>query len=68
MWRAKEAFTGFSVKDLRKAKEFYTKTLALKVDNEDMGLKPAFARRWQVIRIFKEQSPTRHVHRSEFRR
>lgn len=38
MWSAKEAFTGFSVNDLRKAKEFYTKTLALKVDNEQMGL------------------------------
>lgn len=38
MWRANEVFTGFSVNDLKKAKEFYTKVLALKVDNEDMGL------------------------------
>ncbi|MEX2233781.1 MAG: VOC family protein [Cyclobacteriaceae bacterium] len=38
MWEANEAFTSFSVSDLRKAKEFYTKSLSLKVDNEDMGL------------------------------
>ena len=38
MWKAKEAFSGFSVNDLRKASEFYTRTLALEVDNEDMGL------------------------------
>lgn len=38
MWTAKEVFTSISVDDLRKAKEFYTKVLALKVDDEDMGL------------------------------
>jgi catechol 2,3-dioxygenase-like lactoylglutathione lyase family enzyme len=38
MLKAKEAFTSFAVNDLRKAKEFYTRILALKVDNENMGL------------------------------
>lgn len=38
MLKSKEAFTSFSVNDLQKAKEFYTKILALKVDDESMGL------------------------------
>jgi len=38
MWKSKETFASFSVNDLRKAKEFYTKILALKVDEENMGL------------------------------
>lgn len=38
MWNVKEAFSGFSVNDLKKAGEFYSKTLAIQVDNEDMGL------------------------------
>jgi catechol 2,3-dioxygenase-like lactoylglutathione lyase family enzyme len=32
------AFSGISVDDLSKAQEFYTKTLELKLDNEEMGL------------------------------
>lgn len=32
------AFSGFSVDDLAKAKEFYTQTLGLKLDDETMGL------------------------------
>jgi catechol 2,3-dioxygenase-like lactoylglutathione lyase family enzyme len=37
MFRA--AFSGFSVKDLAVAEKYYSETLGLKVDNEDMGLK-----------------------------
>ncbi|HSX35779.1 MAG TPA: VOC family protein [Patescibacteria group bacterium] len=32
------AFSGFSVDDLAKAKEFYTKTLSLELTDEKMGL------------------------------
>lgn len=38
MFQAVAAFSGFSVDDLAKAKEFYTKTLGLELDNEEMGL------------------------------
>jgi len=33
MFKAKGAFSGFSVNDLAKAKEFYTKTLGLQVED-----------------------------------
>ena len=39
MFKAKAAFSGFSVNDLAKAKEFYTNTLGLKVDDEGVGLR-----------------------------
>jgi len=39
MFKAKLAFSGFSVNDLAKAKEFYTETLELKVDHEGVGLR-----------------------------
>ena len=38
MFKAKAAFSGFSVKDLSGAKEFYSQTLGLKLNNEEMGL------------------------------
>ena len=38
MFKAQAAFSGFSVDDLDKAKEFYTKPLGLKLDNDNMGL------------------------------
>ena len=38
MFKAKVAFSGFSVNDLARAKEFYTETLGLKVDDEGAGL------------------------------
>lgn len=38
MFTATAAFSGFSVDDLAKAKEFYTKTLGLKLAEETMGL------------------------------
>ena len=39
MFKAKGAFSGFSVNDLAKAKEFYGETLGLKVDTEGIGLR-----------------------------
>jgi catechol 2,3-dioxygenase-like lactoylglutathione lyase family enzyme len=39
MFKAKAAFSGFSVNDLARAKEFYTETLGLKVDDEGAGLR-----------------------------
>ena len=39
MFKAKAAFSGFSVDGLAKAKEFYTQTLGLKVDDQGMGLR-----------------------------
>ena len=39
MFKAKLAFSGFSVNDLAKAKEFYSETLGLKADNEGVGLR-----------------------------
>jgi len=38
MFKPKAAFSGISVTDLEKAKEFYTETLGLEVDSEEMGL------------------------------
>ncbi len=38
MFKAKAAFSGFSVDDSAKAKEFYTKTLGLEIADEKMGL------------------------------
>ncbi len=38
MFKAKAVFSGFSVDDLAKAKEFYTAVLGLKLANETMGL------------------------------
>ena len=39
MLKVKAAFSGFSVDDLAKSDEFYTKTLGLKLDDEGMGLR-----------------------------
>ena len=39
MFQAKMAFSGFSVNDLAKAKEFYARTLGLKVDDEGVGMR-----------------------------
>jgi catechol 2,3-dioxygenase-like lactoylglutathione lyase family enzyme len=39
MFKAKAAFSGFSVDALAKAKEFYTETLGLKVDDEGVGVR-----------------------------
>ena len=39
MLKVKAAFSGFSVDDLAKSNEFYTKILGLKVDDEGMGLR-----------------------------
>ncbi|HEV2339697.1 MAG TPA: VOC family protein [Patescibacteria group bacterium] len=38
MLNTKAVFSGFSVDNLAKAKVFYTKTLGLTLDNEEMGL------------------------------
>jgi len=38
MFKAKGAFSGISVNDLDKAKEFYTKTLRLELEDDKMGL------------------------------
>jgi len=37
MFKTKSAFSGFSVRDLAQAKEFYTKALELKVEDEGIG-------------------------------
>jgi catechol 2,3-dioxygenase-like lactoylglutathione lyase family enzyme len=39
MFKAKGAFSGFSVNDLAKAKSFYSQTLGLRVDDDGMGLR-----------------------------
>ena len=39
MFQPKTAFSGFSVNDLAKAKEFYSQTLGLKVVEEGVGLR-----------------------------
>lgn len=38
MFKAVATFSGFSVDDLAKAKDFYTKKLGLKLEDETMGL------------------------------
>lgn len=38
MFKALAAFSGFSVDDLAKAKEFYTEILGIQLDDEKMGL------------------------------
>lgn len=39
MFKAKSAFSGFSVNDLAKAKTFYTETLGLSVENDGVGIR-----------------------------
>lgn len=39
MFKAKSAFSGFSVNDLAKAKTFYTQTLGLSVENDGVGMR-----------------------------
>ena len=39
MFKPKGAFSGFSVNDLAKAKQFYGETLGLKVNTEGIGLR-----------------------------
>jgi catechol 2,3-dioxygenase-like lactoylglutathione lyase family enzyme len=39
MFKAKGAFSGFSVDDLTKAKAFYSETLGLKVENDGVGVR-----------------------------
>ncbi|HXH26902.1 MAG TPA: VOC family protein [Candidatus Acidoferrum sp.] len=39
MFKARAAFSGFSVDDLGRAKEFYTKTLGLEIEDERMGIR-----------------------------
>ena len=39
MFKAKSAFSGFSVNDLAKAKTFYTETLGLGVENDGVGMR-----------------------------
>ena len=39
MFQAKGAFSGFSVNDLAKTKEFYAGTLGLQVDDEGVGMR-----------------------------
>jgi catechol 2,3-dioxygenase-like lactoylglutathione lyase family enzyme len=39
MFKAKSAFSGFSVSDLAKAKDFYSNTLGLKVDADGVGVR-----------------------------
>jgi len=38
MFKANAVFSGFSVDNLEKAKEFYTKTLGLELEDDKMGL------------------------------
>lgn len=38
MFKAKAAFSGFSVNDLKEAKKFYHETLGLSADEKNMGL------------------------------
>ncbi len=38
MFRDNKAFSGFSINDIAKAKEFYEGTLGLKVSQDEMGL------------------------------
>ena len=38
MFKPKATMSSFSVNDMGKAKEFYTKTLGLELNSEDMGL------------------------------
>jgi catechol 2,3-dioxygenase-like lactoylglutathione lyase family enzyme len=38
MFKAQEVFSGFSVDDLNKAKQFYTQVLGLELGDETMGL------------------------------
>lgn len=38
MFKAQAAFSGFSVNDIEKAKQFYTQVLGLELDDDKMGL------------------------------
>lgn len=54
MFKAKTAFSGFSVNDIQSAKEFYTKTLGLELASEQMGLRFSLPGGGQVFVYAKE--------------
>src|SRR5258708_6014038 len=54
MFQPKAAFSGFSVDDQAKAKEFYTKALGLKLEDETMGLQLALPGGGSVFVYAKE--------------
>lgn len=54
MFQPKTAFSGFSVNDLAKAKEFYTQTLSLKVVEEGPGLSLHLPGGYTVLAYLKD--------------
>ncbi len=68
MFQPKTAFTGFSVNDLAKAKEFYTHTLGLKVVEEGAGLTSASPRRRHSPCLSQKRPPASHIHNTQLRR
>ena len=50
MFRTKTVFSGFSVDDLAKAREFYTETLGLKADADGVGVR-LHAWGWHGVRL-----------------
>jgi catechol 2,3-dioxygenase-like lactoylglutathione lyase family enzyme len=52
MFQPKGAFSGFSVNDLAKAKEFYSATLGLRVEDEPAGLSLHVPGRERAILIY----------------
>lgn len=55
MFKVNNVFSGFSVNDLIKAKEFYTNTLGLKLVDESMGLTLQLPGGGSVFIYFKEE-------------
>jgi catechol 2,3-dioxygenase-like lactoylglutathione lyase family enzyme len=58
MFRNTKAFSGFSVNDLQKAKEFYGKTLGLDVAEAPMGLLQLNIARGAVIMVYPKPNHT----------
>lgn len=67
MLKNSKAFSGYSVDDLAKAKEFYTKTLGLETKDNPMGmLEFQFAGGTSVMIYPKENHRAAHLYGVEF--
>jgi catechol 2,3-dioxygenase-like lactoylglutathione lyase family enzyme len=54
MFKAQAAFSGFSVEDINKAKQFYTQVLGLLLEDETMGLQLKLPNGGQVFIYAKD--------------
>ena len=65
MLKDTKAFSGFSVNDVQKAKEFYGQKLGLDV-SETHGMLTSYCWRYAHLDVSKGEPYSSHIHYSEF--